>query len=218
MEMSWQAFVEMYGPLIHGKSGRYTTDRELEALLTLAVHRAPYNILEIGTAFGHTTVNLAVVCPWASISTFDVCQEMGYDEASHYAHEVPTKEEAGREIEAANGDIQNRVLRVLEAPDNIRSAILLAAPYDFIFIDGDHTYESVLLDTQVAIASAEDDARIIWDDYCDNAPGVQKLINALNPECVIVRVLPSRMCFVDLSLELKNKLLERLDELCQLIT
>lgn len=51
--------------------------------------------------------------------------------------------------------------------------------FDLIFIDGDHTYETVKEDFELYSTLLADDGVIFFDDYTDETYGVKKLVNEL---------------------------------------
>ena len=54
-----------------------------------------------------------------------------------------------------------------------------ASDYDFIFIDGDHTYESARHDIDKALRHLKPSGIIAGHDYCESWPGVVKAVDEL---------------------------------------
>ena len=105
-------------------------------------------ILEIGCHFGSSTLNLALACPAARLTTYDI---------------RPT---AGEFIATAEPSLRERIeLRIASFP--AEATRLRAEPrYDFIFIDGDHTLAAVLADSHLALDLIAPGGIIAWHDYC----------------------------------------------------
>lgn len=199
MRFSWQAFEEKFGPVVSwGGPQYYTGGNTLSALLTLAKHRAPRRVLEIGTAFGHTTVALARTLPDARLWTIDISHEKGFDPTSPYASEVLPRAKVGHAIQSEARPLRERIVSIVDAPDRLHEAIRHErrhGGFDFIFIDGDHRWASVVRDTKLALDVAAEGAVIAWDDY-STAPGVGALVDTLNrTDDRIVAVEPTRLAY-----------------------
>jgi predicted O-methyltransferase YrrM len=154
------------------------TVQELVVLNRLVASRRPQLIFEIGTFDFRTTINLAANSPAdARVFTLDLPPEgpvavlplaehdpkyIGY--GARHAR-VPDPAEAER-ITALHGD----------------SATFDFAPYrgrmDLVFVDGAHSYEYVLRDSETALSLAAPGAAIVWHDY-DSWPGVTAALNEL---------------------------------------
>lgn len=103
----------------------FQNEWELEELVRIFDYHGPAKVLEIGAWHGGTLWH------WLHNSDGVVVIDDGMRRAHDWEHWA---EELGTELVLIKGSSQ--------APDAIWAAGELA-PYDFLFIDGDHTYESV---------------------------------------------------------------------------
>ncbi len=126
----------------------------------------PLRRLEIGTFEGNTTVNLiANAPPDARIVTVDL--PPGWDGESAIAvPSIQVNTVAGAHIGkhfADSSQYRDRITQVFE--DSQTFDWTLRAPYDFILIDGCHTYEYVLSDTRNALEVIRSGGVVVWHDY-----------------------------------------------------
>ncbi len=135
---------------------------DLLLLKSLAARFQSCRYFEIGTWRGESTSNVA-----------------------HVAHHCTTLNLSREEIIARGGsrEYANEHFRFIKGKDNIRligadSATFdfssLDAPYDLIFIDGDHHYKSILQDTRnVFRYVAHENSIVVWHDYGRNPETVR---------------------------------------------
>jgi predicted O-methyltransferase YrrM len=117
-------------------------------LLKIAVCAEPKRLLEIGSYHGYTALFLAQhVSPEARIVTIDRHPDHG---------EAYRKTSAGSRIERRVGETD----RAMFAQDEPGS-------YDLIFIDADHSYESVRNDTELILPLLSPAGFIVWHDYAN---------------------------------------------------
>lgn len=125
----------------------------------------PDRILEIGTFEGNTTVNLAANGPAsARVFTLDLPPDWG----RRYALNVPDIH-----FNAATGNHTGR--QFIDSPHADRITQLWGdsaefdwdahGPFDFILIDGCHTYEYAVSDTRNALRVLRPGGAIVWHDY-----------------------------------------------------
>lgn len=183
MNETWESFVASYGPeMPYGAPCHYTSGRDLQVLMCLARWRAAPRVAELYTAFGHTALALASASPGSSVAAFDTCLEAGgWDAASPFHHEVIPRARVGESLQSAPDDVRCRVELVVGDARSLPAEVLKRGPYGLVFVDGDHTWPSVLSDTRLALLSIEGAVGVIvWDDYWAFCPEVQAAIDALN--------------------------------------
>ena len=127
----------------------------------------PVNLFEIGTFDGRTALNMAINCPAASkVYTLDLSREQ------MQFTRLPL---AGGDLEFINKDISGVKYLKTKYKDKITqlygdSAELNFFPYqdkmDFVFVDGSHSYEYVLHDSETALKLLRHGKGIVlWHDY-----------------------------------------------------
>jgi predicted O-methyltransferase YrrM len=117
-------------------------------LLKIAVCTEPRRLLEIGSYRGYTALFLAQhISPDARIVTIDRNPKHG---------EAYAKTSFAGMIERRVGATD----RAMFAPDGL-------ATYDLIFIDADHSYESVRKDTESVLPLLSPAGFIVWHDYAN---------------------------------------------------
>ncbi|MDE2875379.1 MAG: class I SAM-dependent methyltransferase [Gemmatimonadota bacterium] len=141
------------------------TPSEVLAIGAMVRFLRPERILEIGTFEGNTTVNLAANAP-ASARVFTL--DLPPDWARRYALDVPDIH-----YNAATGNHTGR--QFIETPHADRITQLWGdsaafewdehGPFDFILIDGCHTYEYAVSDTLNALRVIRPGGAIVWHDY-----------------------------------------------------
>lgn len=116
-------------------------------------------IFEFGTYRGQTTCGLAAVCRDAQIYTLNLPPEAD----PRYAPFI------GMYI--GKSPDRDRITQIF-----CDSTTFDTTPYrgamDYIFIDGDHSYEGVKNDTEKAIELLKPGGVIVWHDYAAKSPGV----------------------------------------------
>ena len=117
-------------------------------LLKIAVCSEPKRLMEIGSYRGYTALFLAQhVSPDARIVTIDRHPDHG---------------EAYR-----NTPLASMIERRVGASDRAMFAQEKTATYDLIFIDADHSYESVRNDTELVLPLVSPAGFIVWHDYAN---------------------------------------------------
>lgn len=141
------------------------TPSEVLAIGAMVRILKPDRILEIGTFEGNTTVNLAANAPAsARVFTLDLPPDWG----RRYALNVPDIH-----FNAATGNHTGR--QFIDSPHADRITQLWGdsaefdwdahGPFDFILIDGCHTYEYAVSDTRNALRVLRPGGAIVWHDY-----------------------------------------------------
>jgi hypothetical protein len=149
---------------------RWTPVNDLRVLLYLAA-QTPGNILEIGCNEGITTKELAVAFPARKVYGVDyigpvvtMCPDQRWERPAHIGVHC---------LDIPNAIIFNQLSSNLDYST--------CPGVNFIFIDGDHTYEGVKSDTEKAIAFLKSvgGGTIVWHDYKEDAAcyGVKKYLD-----------------------------------------
>lgn len=132
-------------------------------------------IFEFGTYRGQTTCGLASVCPDAQVYTLNLPPE----EDPRYAPYI------GKFI--AESPNKNRIEQIY--CDSTKFDISpYAGTMDYIFIDGDHSYEGVKNDTEKALGMLKPGGIIVWHDYASKSPGVLQYLAELSAERSIFHI------------------------------
>lgn len=63
-----------------------------------------------------------------------------------------------------------------------------AKSIDLVFVDGDHSYAQVGLDTRAALQMLKPGGTILWDDYTTGTTGVVRCLNELAQRVPLVRI------------------------------
>ncbi|HRY32746.1 MAG TPA: class I SAM-dependent methyltransferase [Bacteroidales bacterium] len=162
------------GPFASLDGGSLPTD--LLLLRSLAASFASCRYFEIGTWRGESASNVA-----------------------HVAHHCTTLNLSREAIIARGGSnaYANEHFRFLKGKKNIRlieadsknfDFSTLYGPFDLVFIDGDHHYESIFQDTRNVFRHvAHEDSIVVWHDYGRNPETVRPevlaaILDALPPE------------------------------------
>lgn len=136
---------------------------ELLILCAFVKQINPKKIFEIGTGGGRTTTNLAVNSP-------DKCEVFTLD----------VNQNAGWRFEKLEPHFRKKIVQLIGNSTNFRFDSW-KNEVDLIFIDGDHSYETVIKDSQSALEMMRNGGVIIWHDYT-YLPGVTKVLNFLYRE------------------------------------
>ena len=134
----------------------------------------PSVILEIGTFDGRTTVHLAENAPHAEIFTIDLGTgiiEVPVQDAEILGDVFVGRWIADRQINGIHQLIGDSRTFDYESATG-RSAV------DFVFVDGDHSCESVAADSNQVFSILAEGGLVIWHDYLTTA-GVTEALNDL---------------------------------------
>jgi len=121
---------------------------ELKVICELCRMIGPRNVLEIGTFEGRTTFNIALNLTDSCIYTLNLPQEACAFQVGRY---FLGTEEAQR-IKQIFGDSRKYDFSGLP-------------PMGLIFVDGDHSYEGVVSDSENAFKVLADDGIVLWHDF-----------------------------------------------------
>jgi predicted O-methyltransferase YrrM len=152
---------------------------ELLAIASITKHLAPAAAFEIGTYNGRTAVNIAANSPADSVTyTLDL-PASGLADAR-----LPLDP---RELQFVQKPVSGELIASAGAGLRIEqlygdSGTFDFSPYrgrtDLVFIDGSHSYEYVLNDSQRALEMLRPGGVALWHDYA-GFPGVTRALNEL---------------------------------------
>jgi predicted O-methyltransferase YrrM len=135
---------------------------ELLVLNRLVRERRPGAIFEIGTFDGRTTLNLAENAPDARVYTLDLPRgaatkiDLSADDRAYVEKDASGTRFAGTSAAA----------RITQLYGDSATFDFSAYPCDFVFVDGAHSYEYVLSDTESAFRMLSGGkGTIVWHDY-----------------------------------------------------
>ncbi len=147
------------------------------ALVALLAARRPSELLEIGTYLGHTTRQMAENAVNALIHTVDLPLDFNPE---NERHEGPPKDDFHliRKRQVGKGYLG------YACADRIQQHFADTASWDFaparnatfFFIDGSHTYEHCLHDSQQCLTLNDKPKTLVWHDCDDGHPGVVRCL------------------------------------------
>lgn len=163
---------------------------ELIPILELLQLSKAHKILEIGTSSGGTTWHLAANAgKEASIFTVDLPPH--YSHIKYSSNKLATMRATGDKLGMLfRGTPESeRITQILVDSKDILKE-LGDNKFDFIFIDGAHTYEYVKNDTQNALKLIKDGGYIVWHDYFVFYPdfGVFDYLRELNKKLPVYQL------------------------------
>lgn len=133
---------------------------EMQYVIATARHRGACRIFEFGTFMGRTTYHLAAANPAAQVWTLDLPRD---------ENPWPFAEHVGTYFSGAPEAARITVLRQ-------NSVTFDPSPYarsmDFVWVDGDHSYEGVENDTEKALAMLAPGGAVMWHDFGFESPGL----------------------------------------------
>ncbi len=156
------ADVRLYRFLSRHSDGAPTV-LELATLCGLVRHLDAHRVLEIGTFDGGTTLNLAENLPDDGVvTTVDLPPDWRARDSNHDPGNVPEPSMVGHKFRATT--VAKRIRQVFGDSTRLDWREL-GGPFDVIFIDGCHEYESVRQDTANALRVVRPGGVILWHDY-----------------------------------------------------
>jgi len=124
----------------------------------------PKVILEIGTHKGETTLGLASDAPRAKVYTVDIFQEMAKDISVCQEYTVLPRKEVGRAF-------KNRKTNIVQLFGDSRDPAtysVIDRKVDLAFIDGNHSFDAVIKDSQNVLRLMKRKSFIFWHDFTSN--------------------------------------------------
>ena len=153
---------------------------ELLCLVSLVKKYNPKRLFEIGTFDGRTTLNIAQNAPAdAKVYTLDLLKEKKDQTALYMASaekKFIDKDTVGQRYA---GKDAGKITQLYGDSANFDYSPFLNS-IDFIFVDGAHSYEYVVSDSQNALKLLRGKGIIVWHDYDTIYRGGRGLTRALN--------------------------------------
>lgn len=138
--------------------------RDAEVIYTACRNSDAETMLEIGTAYGETTAEMARHAPRATLHTVNIPpEEIG--EGGKAVTYALSREDIGRAYRAAGC---TNVRQILANTANWEPDF---GPIDLAFIDGCHDADFVYSDTRKVLAKARPGTIILWHDYNPDLAG-----------------------------------------------
>ncbi len=141
----------------------------------IARHHQARELFEIGTYLGRTTYHLTYASEGAVVTTVNLPPE----------------------ADPNWGPYQQIYFRGRPRAEQIRqvwadSTMLDTTPYrgrmNFVFVDGDHSYEAVKADTHKAFEVLAPGGIVVWHDYASKSPGVCRFMEEFTRERPLFRI------------------------------
>lgn len=150
---------------------------QLFALLTVLIAEQPREVLEIGTFMGRTTRSMAENLPGSIVHTVDLPEDFSAatdsnPESNKDDFHLITNRNVGRDYKGQ--PCESRIRQ--HFADTSTWDFKEAGNPGFFFIDGSHTYEHCLIDSERCLGIAAPGAVFVWHDCDSGHPGVLKFI------------------------------------------
>jgi predicted O-methyltransferase YrrM len=141
----------------------------------MAKHRQARRLFEIGTYMGRTSYHLTHASEGATVTTVNLAPETDARWGPYLQVYFRGRERA-KQIHQVWAD----------------STQMDTTPYrgqmDFVFVDGDHSYEVVKADTFKAFEVMAPGGMIVWHDYAAKSPGVYRFFEEFTRDRPVFRV------------------------------
>lgn len=148
----------------------YTLAEDTHAVLTLLASSRACRILEVGTALGHMTANLA---EWsgdeASVYSLGIVRGTDPKGAPEQGVEIPSESDFGRFVDHFGKGHKVTLLR----GDSLDFDFRGLAPLDFVFLDGGHDFGHVASDTRQAYDALAPGGWLVWHDFGSPHPWIE---------------------------------------------
>ena len=152
--------------VIHEETG-HDNHAEMPYVVAAARHRGATRIFEFGTFLGRTTYHLAALNPDAHVWTLDLPRSENpwrfADYVGSYFRSTP---------------VADRITMIRQNAYEFDPAPF-ARSMDFIWVDGDHSYEGVKNDTEKAFRMVAPGGAIMWHDFGHESPELVEYVSEL---------------------------------------
>lgn len=150
------------------EASQHTNHINLLYVVAVAKHLRAKQIFEFGTWLGKTTYHLAGATDETHVVTLDLPPDQAASGA-HQGHFFKTSDRSSR-------------ITALELDARDFDASGYEGAMDFVFIDGDHSYEGVKSDTENALRMLKPGGTVIWDDCDGKNPDVLRYLRDFSRE------------------------------------
>ena len=194
MTITLDQFWSLFGRVdATARDGKYADRHDRQILCALSRAFRPQTVLEIGVNEGRTAELLLRTSPW-------IRSYVGLDVPHDYVPAMPTQKPEVPALGAAGQFAAHDprfVCHLLSYGTCDLDPSWIGGPFNFVFIDADHSYEGVKRDTELACSVLCAAGGIIaWHDYHHELPGVVRYLNEL--EAVkhrIIHIAETRIAF-----------------------
>lgn len=153
---------------VHEETG-YENQVDMLYVAAIAKYLQAKNIFEFGTYLGQTTYHLTFASADVSVTTLDLPPEGNPQAGQYLGHYFK------------NSDKEAFIQQIL-----CNSYQFDPAPFknqmDFIFVDGDHSFDGVKNDTEKAFEMLAPGGIIVWHDYAPKHPDIVKFFAEFTQE------------------------------------
>lgn len=169
-----ELFFKIFGSGAYEGEWSIYTGSDVEPLIAFSRSFHPKTVIEIGIQRGSTAKLILDNSPWIE-------KYIGIDVTSDYNTPLPQQQLEVPKIVGECVKDDPRVELIIR-PNGTRDLNPSDLPVaDLIFIDGDHSLNGVLYDTQLARQVVRKGGIICWHDYGNySVPSVSEAINSLN--------------------------------------
>lgn len=134
-------------------------------------------VFEFGTYRGRTTYNLALNAPQGkSVYTIDI--GVGSDADANVEGRDYEKYSVGEVFLRADSAVRERIESIVGDSRSVDLSHLYGA-MGLVVVDGGHSYDVCMHDSQVALSLVRPGGVVVWDDYSPYWPGVRDCIDEL---------------------------------------
>jgi predicted O-methyltransferase YrrM len=168
----FQPFEPRYGNMGSG---------EVLAVAALCASRRPLRVLEIGTFWGVTTLHLALNAPEdAVVYTLDLPPSTVQTALTAESWERAYIEDGTRHASRAyaTSGVAHKITEL--TGDSAHFPLHEHGPFDFVFVDGSHSYDYVRNDTEKIMPLLSPRAIVVWHDFSPTWPGVWRYLNDMS--------------------------------------
>jgi len=154
---------------------QHPNQADLLYVAAFAKVRGARNIFEFGTYQGRTTFHLTMAAPDAHVTTLNLPPEDDPSVAPFLG------------VMFKGTDREKQITQVFADSRKFDPAPY-AQSMDYIFIDGDHSYELVKNDTEKALVMLKPGGMMVWHDYAAKSPGVVRYMKEFSEQRPIFRI------------------------------
>jgi hypothetical protein len=124
-------------------------------------------IAEIGVLFGDFTSNFLSQCKPRNIDCYDIFNSHDFPQIWGKSTSEIFKGKSHKEWfeNKFSDEIQNKVMNIYEGDSSTELAKKPNGYYGVIYLDGDHNYEGIFKDSNVAISKIKEKGYLIFNDY-----------------------------------------------------
>lgn len=181
-EFFYTTSLAQYDVLKYYVNKMFTPAMDVVALLQLIATYKPKTFLEIGTNQGQTTQIIADNFPNMQIVTCDPGDQLTEEQRNEHqsGEHLPQSEIGARVAGYPNVKVIKKAFADIDWGGQT---------FDFIFIDGDHSYEAALQDSLLAAKLVNHPGVLAWHDVDNGAvPGVKKALDELTELAPIIHI------------------------------